>query len=135
MRKRCAASAIKADSCERIAGQGVRASTNFALPLLKEPCPGVRPQQVGRAGCDAQDLRRLVASQTRKKAKLDQFRSPGICCGQLVQEFIEVEEVVARLVPNNQSFLQINAGTLAAVLGAPFAAGVLNEDATHRLGG
>src|SRR5262249_6366699 len=83
-------------SDEREMGQGGSASAAPALQLLEEPGPGVRPQQVGRAGRDAQDLGRLVAGQSGKEAELDQLRGPGIGAGQLVQQLIEVEEVVTR---------------------------------------
>src|SRR5262245_49435255 len=98
-------------------GPSGSASAAPTLQLLEEPGPGVRPQQVSRAGRDAQDLGRLVAGQAGKEAEVDQFRRPGICASQLVQHFIEVEEVVARLIPEEQGFVQVNAGMLAAVLG------------------
>src|SRR5215471_12383993 len=69
----------KENSDEREMGQGGSASAAAALQLLKEPGPGVGPQQVGRAGRDAQDLGGLVAGQAGKKAELDQFRRPRVC--------------------------------------------------------
>src|SRR5262249_1447189 len=78
----------KENSDEREMSQSGSASAAPALQLLKEPGPGVRPQQVGRAGRDAQDLGRLVTRQAGKKAELDQFRGPGVCAGQLVQQLI-----------------------------------------------
>src|SRR5262249_40501488 len=125
----------KENSGEREMGQSGTASAALALQLLEEPGPGVGPQQVGRAGRDAQDLGRLVAGQAGKEAELDQFRCPGVCAGQLVQQLIEVEEVVARFVPDEQGLVQVEAGALAAALGAALAAGVLHEDAAHGLGG
>src|SRR6516225_5949638 len=108
----------KESSDEREMGQSGNASAAAALQLLEEPGPGVRPQQVGRAGRDAQDLGRLVAGQAGKEAELDQFGGPGVCVGQLVQQLIKVEEVVTRFVPDDQGFVKVEAGTLAAMLGA-----------------
>jgi hypothetical protein len=105
----------------------------LALQLLEEPGPGVRPQQIGRAGRDPQDLGRLVARQSGKEAEFDQFRRPGVCLSQLLQHFIEVDEVVARFVPYDQSLVQVDPCTLSPALDAVLAAGVLNEDAAHGL--
>src|SRR6516225_6853088 len=111
----------KESSDEREMGQSGNASAAPALQLLEEPGPGVRPQQVGRAGRDAQDLGRLVAGQAGKEAELDQLRGPGVRAGQLVQQLVDVEEVVARFAPDDQGFVQVDARTPAAVLGAELA--------------
>src|SRR5262249_58707689 len=120
----------KSDGRELV--QNGSASTVAALQLLKEPGPGVRPQQIGRAGRDAQDLGRLVAGQAGEKAELDQFRRPRVGAGQLVQQLVELEEVVTRFVPDDQGFVQVDAGALATVLDAALAAGPLGRGAGAR---
>src|SRR5690348_2200589 len=101
MRERRAASAKKIRSIGKW-GSGGNVLTAAALQLLEEPGPGVRPEQIGRAGRDTQDRGRLVAGQPGKEAELDQFRGPGICLGQSIQQLIKVEKVVARFVLDDQ---------------------------------
>src|SRR5262249_18125233 len=114
---------------EKTGPRGRTGSVPFAPELLEEPGPGIGPQQVGRARRDAQDLRRLLAGQAAEKAKLDQFRRPGVRAGQLAQQVIELEDVEGRFAPDNECLVQADAGALTAVLDAAFAAGVVDEDA------
>ena len=47
----------------------------------------------------------LVAGQSSKEAKFDQFRCPRVRGCQLIQHFIKVEEIIARFISNEQSFI------------------------------
>src|SRR5947207_3500818 len=115
---------------EKVEGERT-ASAPLALQLLEKPGAGVGPQQIRRARRNAQSLGRLLARQACEKAQLDQFRRPGVRAGQLVQQVIEFEEILARFVPDNECLVEVNAAALAPMLDAALASGLLHEEAAH----
>src|SRR5206468_1836149 len=76
----------------------------------------------------------LVAGQPGEETELHQFGGPRVGGGQLVDEFVQFEQVVI-VVAGDEVFVEVDADAAAAALEAALAAGALDEDAAHRLGG
>src|SRR5262245_2929143 len=105
------------------------------LQFLEQPGSGVGPQEVGGTGRNAQGPGCLVARQTGEKAQLDELGRSRIGSRQLVQELINFEKVIARLLAKGGGLVQVDADPLAAALDAALAAGLLDQNTAHRLSG
>src|SRR6516225_6827505 len=115
---------------DREGGSGFGAEAEFAA----EPRPGVDPQPVGAAGTHPQGRGRLVPRQPREVAQLDELGLERVLFRQAVQCRVEGEQVHVRLRRDQGFRVQVATLPAAAVSVRLLAAGVVNEDAPHRLG-
>ena len=68
--------------------------SHVALVLFEQPSARVRPEEIGRARRNSQDLGRLLASQTREKSKFDQLCRASVDDRKLIQEIIQLKNIM-----------------------------------------
>ena len=105
-----------------------------AFDGLVQPGSGVGPQAIGRPWGDIHHFRRLGERQPREVAELNQPRRFGIGCGQPVEGLVQGQQVFAELGNGQLVDVEIGSLSVAPALAAALAAGVLHQDAAHRLG-
>src|SRR5262249_43194258 len=118
----------------RIPGKKSGSGTVGVQPL-EQPGPGVGPQRVGRPGRDPQGRGGLVAGEAGEEAELDQFRRLRVHVGEPVEQVVEFEQVVGKALAGEDRLVQVRPWPAAAALPGFLAAGLLDEDAAHGLGG
>lgn len=108
---------------------------SVAPQFLVQPGPSVRPKHVRRAWRDAKHFRRLVPRQPDEETQLHQFGRLGVLLGQLIEDFVHFENLVARFGPKNDRLVEVDAFAIAASFDAFSPPRAVDEDAAHRLGG
>ena len=73
--------------------------------------------------------------QAREIAELNQLSGLRSVGGQVAERLVQRQQLVVFVRLGDVQSVQSDALAIAAVLGPAFAAGVVDEDATHRLGG
>ena len=100
-----------------------------------EPGAGVPPGPVGGGQGDAQALGRLLQGQAAEEAQLDELGLERVVERELLQGLVQGQELLRGPAGAEGVEVRVFAPPAAAVLLAPLAAGVLDQDAAHRLGG
>src|SRR5262249_2318666 len=110
---------------------GLEAEPEFAA----KPCPCVNPLPIGAACGDSQDCGRLLTRQSGEIAQFHELRLKRIVFRQAMQRRVQCQEV--EVWRGCDQAVGVRASTLpaAAVLATLLAAGVVNQDAAHGLGG
>jgi hypothetical protein len=106
----------------------------LALDFAKKPGPGVGPIVVGGARGDAEDFGRFLEGHADEVAQLDQFRFGLALLCEFVERVIHGEQLVVVARGGKFRRLKINALLPASMTQRALAAGVVNQDAAHRLG-
>src|SRR5262249_7506840 len=99
--------------------------------------PGARERPVPLAGAvrDAQGVAGLLQGQAGEVVQFDEFGLGGFFLRQPLEGLVQCQQVVVGGFPPAQRLAQADAVPPAAVLGPPFAPGLVEEDAAHGLGG
>jgi hypothetical protein len=95
----------------------------------------VCPVVVGGAGGDAQNFGRFLQGHADEITQLHQFSLNLVLNGEFVERLIHGEEFVVVTGRGNFHTLKVHALLVAAVAQGALAAGFVNQDAAHRLGG
>ena len=103
------------------------------LPV--EPGAGVGPVILGRAGGNAEHYRRFIIGHTDEVTELHQFRLGFVLGGELVERLADGEELIVVSFRREVNCFNVHALLISAVTRGAFAAGAVNQNATHRLGG
>src|SRR5687768_15530886 len=90
---------------------------------------------VGRRSADAQGFGGLLDRQTGEVAELDELGLFGVFFGELGQGVVEGDQVVGRGGEGEAGLVEVDAAEAAAAFGSGAAAGLLDEDSAHGLGG
>src|SRR5438132_599736 len=91
------------------------------------------PVVVGRARGDAENLSRFLESHADEVTQLDQFSFELALRGEFVERLVHGEQLVVVAGGSNLDLLKIDALLSATMAQRALAAGVLNQDAAHRL--
>src|ERR1051326_6483123 len=97
--------------------------------FLEWPGAGIGPGALGGAFGDSQQPRRLDIRQPGEKAELDQLRADRVPGGQFFERFVQGHKLSVVAGESDIERGQVDALPFPAVLEAPLAAGILNEDA------
>src|SRR5262245_17604524 len=100
-----------------------------------QPGPCVSPVGVGGSRRDAQGGRGRRDGQAGEVTELDHFRGPGLDGREPVEGLVEGEEAWGRTRGRRLIGVEVVAGEVAAAFRPALAAGGLDEDAAHGLGG
>ena len=101
-----------------------------------QPGPGVGPEAVRRSRANAEDLGRVEDREAGEVPELHQFRGSAGRPGRVLQCLVEGDQVSrAGSGSGDRKFVQVVPLSLAAALLALLAAGAVDEDAAHGLGG
>ena len=103
--------------------------------LAEQPGPAERPEAVGGAAADAQGLGRFLMRQAGEVAQLHEPGRVGVVAFQPAQHLVQRDEVVGTGLGGGEVRGEIDAQPSAAVLVGLLATGLLDEDASHGLGG
>ncbi len=104
-----------------------------SVNALKKPGASVGPLALNRLHGDAVKGRDLVELQTDKEPELHHFRLGRIQTGQLVEGIVDFKQTIVLRFSGRVDAGQVNAFLAATMPECPFAPGVLDEDAPHRL--
>src|SRR5262249_13036239 len=99
-----------------------------------EPGAGDGPVSFGGDRRDTQAGSGLLDRQAGEAAELDQLGLERRLPGEFVRRLVEVEQVVELVVERKGDRVEREPLLIAALLGAPLATGVINQDAAHGLG-
>ena len=105
------------------------------LDFPEEPGAGVGPVVVRGAGGNAQDFGGFLQSHADEITQLHQFSFDFALSSQFVERLVHGEEFVFVTRPGNFNAFKFHALVVATVTHGAFAAGLVNEDAAHGLGG
>src|SRR5438876_10777440 len=112
--------------------------TNCSMPLAfqlaEEPGPGMGPVVVGRARGNAENLGRLLEGHADEVAQLDQFSFEFALRGKFIQRLVHGEQLLIVNREGKLPLLNIDALLPAPMTHRALAAGVVDQDAAHRLG-
>ena len=106
----------------------------FVIEFFQQPGTSVGPHLIGLARRHAQDRGGVGVGEAREVAQFDQLGGLWVDGRKFGQGFIEGEQFV-RLFGGGDVFAFADADAAAAVFDPTLPAGVLDEDASHRLGG
>ena len=109
----------------------VRLRRNFP----KKPGAGVRPIIVGGAGGDAENFGGFLQSHPDEITQLHQFGFELVLSGEFVEGVIDGQELIVINWHRDFHAFNVHPLLIAAVTDRLFAAGLVNQDATHGLGG
>src|SRR5262249_32192069 len=113
----------------------VRRLAVVAGDFLIEPGAGVGPVALGGGGGNAQSRGGLLDGQARKVAQLDQFSLDRVLARQLLQGFIQGEQVFDRFRRRQLHIVELFPRPTSPLFEAAFAPNLLDQDAAHRFGG
>src|SRR4051794_36255940 len=102
--------------------------------FAEEPDLGVTPMALDGCTGDTEYIRRLFLGEAGKVAELHELGLDRVLALGLRRGLVGGQEVLGRGRGRNLALIEIPAFELPAVPLGPLAAGVLDEDATHRLG-
>src|SRR6266446_1558683 len=105
------------------------------LEFVEEPRPGMGPVVVGGALRDAENFGSFLERHAHEVMQLHQFGFGLVLGGKLVERLVDGQELVIVTRRGHIYVLNIHALPAAAVAKGAFAAGFLNQDAAHGLGG
>src|SRR5262249_28743468 len=101
---------------------------------LEKPGAGVGPAEVGRPWRDAKKLGRLLDTHAGEEAELDQLRRLGIGLRELREGLVDRNQIVGTLWSRQLVEVEWDANPTLSAPRSSLAAGVLDQDAAHRLG-
>ena len=110
-------------------------SVTLLFNFAEQPGAGMGPIIVGSTGGTCVNLGGFLKGQAHETRQLDQFRFDLALVGEFVKSFTHREEFV--FIPGRGNFntVKIHALLVSAVTQGTLAAGFVNEDAAHCLGG
>jgi hypothetical protein len=116
-----------------IATPGLQASLCVHLP--EEPGAGVGPVPFDRRLGNSEHLGGLLIGQAGEESQFHQFGFLGVVLRQLIQRLMQREELFIVHAGGEIQSVKIHVFCASAMAQVMFAAGVINQDAAHRLGG
>jgi hypothetical protein len=100
-----------------------------------KPRPGVSPPLFRGRHCDAQNFSRLLECQTYEIPQFDQLRLARIARREFFQRFVYRQQLVVWRGRGDVQVLPGHRRRASAAFGGLAAAGAIDENAAHRLGG
>ena len=105
------------------------------IEFRQQPCLGEAPGPLDGAFGEAEHFGDFAIFQAGEEAELDDLGFGGVLNRQPVERFIHLQQLLAVMVVGEVETLEGNPHLTAAVADLLLAAGMVNEDATHALGG
>src|SRR5262249_41370404 len=100
-----------------------------------QPGPGISPLPVSMGPGNGQGLSRFVDGKSSKQAELGHLGRVGILAAQDRQRLVQVEDLIRIGLRDRFGLGEVQSFAFAAVFFGLLAAGVIDEDAAHGLGG
>src|SRR5579859_3557989 len=105
------------------------------IDLVQDPSASEGPIIPGGGLGYAQNVGSLLVSHAGEEAQLDDLGFNRMLAGKFIQNFIHSQYFLIRIRSGEVQFLGVNSLKAATMANRKFAAGTVNEDAAHGLGG